>query len=77
MRVSPTPNIARAVKVALLVGPILTLINQTPAVVRLFEGHAISGVTVIRIALTFLVPFAVSWYSSTMADRTRRRSGTA
>lgn len=62
----------RAVKTALLVGPILTIINQTPAFVALLSGERLLPATMIRVALTFVVPFAVSFYSASMADRARR-----
>jgi len=66
-------NFNRALTTALLVGPILTVINQTPLLGQLLRGEAVPAAGIIRIALTFLVPFLVSFYSSTMADRARRR----
>lgn len=36
------------------------------------QGEGIAGATVAGIVLTFLVPFGVSLYSPTMADRARR-----
>lgn len=71
MQPATATNVRRAVKVALIVGPVLTLINQTPALVTLLEGRGIALTTVGRIVLTFVVPFVVSFYSSTMADRAR------
>ena len=67
-----SPNIRRALVTAMVVGPLLTIINQTPLVARLLHGQGIPAAGAGRIALTFLVPFAVSLYSSTMADRKRR-----
>ncbi len=49
----------QAVKVALVVGTILTLINQTSMVIHLdFNTEA-----VVRTVLNYLVPFSVSTYS--------------
>jgi positive regulator of sigma E activity len=73
MRVSRA-NVIRAVKMAFIIGPLLTLINQTWLVQRLVSGEAIPAVALYRVALTFAVPFAVSLYSSTMADRARSRA---
>jgi predicted Na+-dependent transporter len=73
MQSSTATNVRRALKVACVVGPTLAIINQTPAVVALLGGGAIPLKTAGRIALTFLVPFAVSLYSSTMADRRANR----
>ncbi len=72
MQPATAANVRRAVTMAFVIGPILTLINQTPALAALAQGQGIAGATVARIALTFVVPFAVSLYSSTMADRARR-----
>ena len=48
-----------ALRVALVVGTILTLINQTSAVIHLdFNTDA-----VVRTVLNYLVPFSVSTYS--------------
>ncbi|MCH8837397.1 MAG: nitrate/nitrite transporter NrtS [Candidatus Marinimicrobia bacterium] len=48
-----------ALRVALVVGTILTLINQTSAVIHLdFNTEA-----VVRTVLNYLVPFSVSTYS--------------
>jgi len=71
MRVSRA-NVIRAVKMAFIIGPLLTLINQTWIVQRLLSGQSIPAIALCRVALTFAVPFAVSLYSSTMADRARR-----
>lgn len=53
----------RAVIVAAIVGPILTLINQWEAV----TGQA--PLVIWKILLTFIVPFLVSYFSSRMAHR--------
>lgn len=53
----------RAVGVAAIVGPVLTAINQPEALLRLdFTPRVL-----VKIALTFLVPYAVSSYSSAQA----------
>lgn len=65
-------NVVRALKTAVVVGPILTMINQTPALTRLVEGEGIPPIAVLRIVLTFVVPFVVSLWSSVMADRARQ-----
>jgi cation transporter-like permease len=70
-------NLVRAVKMAFVIGPVLTLINQTWIVERLLSGQTIPAVALLRVALTFAVPFAVSLYSSTMADRARNRPDSA
>jgi hypothetical protein len=65
-------NVRRALTTAFVVGPVLTVINQTPLLARLLHGEGVPAAGAVRIALTFVVPFAVSLYSSTMADRKRR-----
>ena len=55
----------RAVKVALMVGCVLVAINHGDA---LLAGN-INGALMVKAALTFLVPFSVSVYSSTAAIR--------
>ena len=54
-------TVRRAVRVALVVGPILGLINHFD----LCLGAEITTVRLAKISLTFLVPFCVSGYSST------------
>lgn len=49
---------ARAVMTSMIVGPVLTLINQYDAVI----GHG--RLNVMKMALTFVVPFVVSTSSS-------------
>jgi hypothetical protein len=56
-------TVKRALGVAAVVGPILTLINQPEAVLGLDFGPWV----LTKIALTFLVPYCVSSYSSVRA----------
>jgi len=65
------PLVIRAIKVALLVGTCLTLINQSDA---LFAGASAAALWW-KIPLTYSVPFLVSLYSSLAAVRTGRSSG--
>ena len=58
--------VRRALKVSLLVGTLLTLINQLP---RLLE-QPLSTAIVLQIILTYMVPYAVSTYSAVAALRT-------
>ena len=53
------------VVVALLVGTILCIINQGDVFLR---GH-VTGFVVVKMALTYLVPFSVSTYSALAANR--------
>jgi hypothetical protein len=57
-------TVLRAVKVAAIVGPILTLINQYDV---LLNGD-FSLRVVSKIVLTFLVPYCVSSFSSARAE---------
>lgn len=50
----------RAIKLALVVGPILTLINQYDV---LF-GAGITHLNWLKVGLTFFMPYAVSTYSA-------------
>jgi len=59
---------------AFLIGPILTAINQTWILSLLLAGRPIPLIALGRVALTFVVPFVVSLYSSTMAERARTTS---
>ena len=61
------PIVRRAATSALIVGPILIVINHSDAIT---SGH-ISGVRLLRIALTFIVPYLVSTVSSVLAVRAR------
>ena len=56
-------TVLRAVKVAAVVGPILTVINQYD---MLLSGNW-SAKLVFKILLTFLVPYSVSSFSSARA----------
>jgi hypothetical protein len=55
--------VRRALIVALVVGPILTLINQYDAII----GRTFGPRFFLKLGLTFLVPYSVSNYSSVMA----------
>ncbi|MBM4256018.1 MAG: hypothetical protein FJ147_08990 [Deltaproteobacteria bacterium] len=57
-------TILRAVKVAAIVGPILTLINQYDVLLR--GDYSIRVLS--KIVLTFLVPYCVSSFSSARAE---------
>jgi len=61
-------NLTRAGKTALVVGPLLVLINQTQLLSRLVQGETLPLIAAVRICLTLAVPFLVSLYSSAMAD---------
>jgi hypothetical protein len=61
------PHIARnAVKIALVVGSVLNLINQGEA---LWRG---SGVSWPHVLLNFLVPYCVASYSAAKNERARQ-----
>ena len=60
-------SIIRAIKIAMVVGIILNLINNP----ELFSFSTITEIRTSRILLTFLVPFCVSLYSSIMANKQR------
>jgi hypothetical protein len=55
----------RAIRVALVVGAVLFVINQLDVVLR----GDLSGLVAAKIALTFLVPYAVSTYSALQVNR--------
>ena len=57
-------SVSRAVRVAILVGIILNIINN-PGLFKL----SFEGLNIYRVLLTFLVPFCVSLYSSILANR--------
>ncbi len=61
-------NLRGAANTALVVGPALALINQTPLLWRLLHEQPIPAIGVLGIALTFAVPFLVSLYSSAMPN---------
>jgi hypothetical protein len=62
--------VARAFRVAVIVGTVLTLINQGDV---LLAGVAPNW---IKVALTYLVPFCVSTHGAVSALRDRGRGGT-
>jgi hypothetical protein len=66
-------TVRRAVTVAMIVGPILTLINQYDAI----ASGSFGAKFFFKMALTFLVPYSVSSYSSVMALRAAQRSRSA
>jgi len=59
------PVCGRALRVALLVGTILMVINQGDV---LLSGH-LTALVASKIALTYAVPFSVSTYSALAANR--------
>jgi hypothetical protein len=63
------PIVRRAVRVALLVGTLLFVINQSDVVLR----GDITTLVVAKIMLTYLVPVSVSTFSALAANRTRGR----
>jgi hypothetical protein len=62
-------NLRRTIRIALVVGTILTLINQADVIVR---GNA-TGLTVVKVCLNFVVPFIVSNLGVLTGSRTARR----
>ena len=56
-------TIIRAIKVALVVGPILIIINHHDSILN----YELSNNLYFKFALTFLVPYCVSAYSSAQA----------
>jgi hypothetical protein len=68
------PHLARTVAVALIVGTVLFAINQLDV---LLAGRA-TGMTWLKVALTYLVPFLVSNYgvlSATPSSARQSRDG--
>lgn len=59
-------SLIRAIRVAILVGIILNIINNPGVFSLSFEG-----MNIYRVLLTFLVPFCVSLYSSVLANQTK------
>jgi hypothetical protein len=57
-------SLIRGLKVAILVGTLLNIINN-PGLI----SFSFSGLNIYRVFLTFLVPFCVSLYSSVLANR--------
>ncbi|HZA22312.1 MAG TPA: nitrate/nitrite transporter NrtS, partial [Dehalococcoidia bacterium] len=66
-------TVRRAVIVAMIVGPVLTLINQYDAI----ASGSFGARFFFKMGLTFLVPYSVSSYSSVMALRAAQRSRSA
>lgn len=62
-------TVRRAIRVALVVAPILVIINQGDV---LLSGSTITPRLAFKIALTFVVPYLVSSYSSARALKDRR-----
>ncbi len=68
------PHMARSVAVAIIVGTVLCAINQLDV---LLAGRA-TGMTWLKVALTYLVPFLVSNYgvlSATRSSAVQSRGG--
>lgn len=61
-------NLRRTIRIALVVGCVLTLINQGDVIAR---GDA-TGVTAVKMVLNFMVPFVVSNLGVLAGDRTAR-----
>ena len=69
---SQRESLKRALRVAVLVGIILNIINNP----SLFK-FSTEGINIYRVLLTFLVPFCVSLYSSILANRKKCPEATA
>ncbi len=59
--------VIRSLKISLVVGTILTLINQCDVIL---SGAVTTGV-ILKIGLTFLVPYSVGTYAAVQAIRAR------
>jgi len=59
----------RALKVALLVGTILALINHGEKILSM----TLSGEEFLKVVLTYLVPYAVSTWSAVQAMKTHNK----
>jgi hypothetical protein len=66
-------TVRRAVTVAMIVAPVLTVINQYDAI----TSGSFGAKFFFKMGLTFLVPYSVSSYSSVMALRAAQRSRSA
>lgn len=64
------PVAVRALRVALVVGTILAMINHGDALVR----FALTPENVFKILLTYLVPYGVSTYSSVRAIQEKTKN---
>lgn len=72
LQIATTRSVAiRAARVASVVGVVLAFLNHGD---RLLMGNVDSG-TMLKIALTFLVPYCVSTYSSVLAVRETAAAG--
>ena len=65
-------TVTRAVKVACIVGPTLTLINQYDVLLNMDFSFRLFA----KIALTFFVPYSVSSFSSAQAYMDKETSAT-
>ena len=61
------PHLLKTIRVALIVGTIIFLINQLDVVL----GHKATLVTYLKCGVTYLVPFCVSNYGILIATRRR------
>jgi hypothetical protein len=59
--------VRNALRIALVVGTVLNLINQGSAIL------AASGISWIHVAMNYLVPYCVASYSAAKNELTRRR----
>ena len=55
----------RALKIALVVGTILAVINHGDAILE----ASMTATAWVKVLLTFCVPYGVSWYSAVQAER--------
>ena len=62
------PVCARAIRVALIIGTILLVINHADEFLR----GQVTALVVAKVGLTYLVPFSVSTYSALAANRLHR-----
>lgn len=60
-----------SIKVSLIVGTVLALINHGPAIVQM----SLSSDRVVQILLTYLVPYSVSTYSAVKAIQNQMSLG--
>jgi len=61
--------VVTALKVTLVVGTILAVINQGPEIV----SGTLTRANIVQIALTYMVPYCVSTYSAVKAIQARNR----
>ncbi|MEM7472941.1 MAG: nitrate/nitrite transporter NrtS [Pseudomonadota bacterium] len=60
----------RAIRIAAVVGVVLALLNHGDKII----AGAVDTMTVVKIALTFMVPYCVSTFSSVQAVRDKMQS---